>query len=462
MVPRKRFPGQAEADFSVTGADAPLGGRKGRRPYRSAAALAGLCFLGVVAAIFTWRQRAQLPPPTPSSEVRVAEARPGMVDSTLRLAGITVSPNSVTLRAPEGAALPQLVPDLAPGAARTPSAGGADTVVLEDIVPVGTRVAAGQIVARFERRISPVRIDAYRAAVGEREAALRTVKADLDDASRARQEQLTSAEAALDKARSDMRAIPVLSAVDAERTRIEFDEAQARYQQFQTDAPLRKAAEEADRRAAELDLEAAKLELKRAEQSAGTTVVMAPASGEVTLGSIAHGAERRPIQPGDEIPAGGPFLRIASSKATRIEAVVNEADLLRLHPGAKASVRFDAYASLMLPATVESVGEISVNSGVREAPVWLRFDAMNDHVIPDLSVSCDVELAPVKASAAVIPTGAVFRDTQGRRFVFLRTPDGWTRRRVDVARSNGLDAAISHGLKRGDVVALDWPTEAKP
>ncbi len=424
--------------------------------------MAGLCFLAVVAAIFTWRQRAQLPPPPPLSDVRVAEARPGVVDSTLRLAGVTVSPNSVTLRAPEGTPIPVMAAEPAAAAGRSaapPEA--AETVVVQDVVPAGTEVAAGQIVARFERRISPVRIDAYRAAVTEREAALRTVKADLDAASRARKEQLASAEAALDKARADMRAIPVLSAVDAERTRIEFDEAQARYQQLQAEAPLRGAAEEADLRAAELDLEAAKLELKRAEEGGGTTVVTAPASGVVILGSVANSGERRPIRPGDQIPAGQPFLRVTGSRATRIEAVVNEADLSRIQPGAKAAVRFDAYASLTLPSTVETVGGISANAGVREAPVWLNLDSTDDRVVPDLSVSCDVQLAPAAASATVIPRGAVFREVPGKPFVFVRTADGWVRRTVEIARTNEIEAAISSGLKKGDVVALDRPFEMK-
>ena len=460
MVPRERLIREAEADFSVT-ADAPRNGKKGRRPYRSAAAMAGLCFLAVVAAIFTWRQRAQLPPPSPLSDVRVAEARPGAVDSTLRLAGVTVSPNSVTLRAPGGASFPLAAPGPAEGAARMAPPEAADTVVLQDVVPAGTVVVGGQIVARFERRNSPVRLEAYRAAVTEREAALRTVTADLEAASRARKEQLASAEAAVDKARADMRAIPVLSAVEAERTRIEFDEAQARYQQLQTEAPLRRAAEEADRRAAELDLETAKLELKRAEEGGGSTVVMAPASGVVILGSVTDSGERRPVRPGDEIPAGQPFLRIAGSKATRIEAVVNEVDLSRVQAGAKAKVRFDAYASLTLPATVESVGGISANGGVREAPVWLRLEKTDDRVIPDLSVSCDVELAPEEASGTVIPKGAVFREAQGKPFVFVKTADGWKRRTVEIARANEIEAAISSGLNRGDVVALDRPFERK-
>ncbi len=419
--------------------------------------MAGLCFLALVAAVFTWRQRAQLPPPSPVSDVRVAQARPGVVESTLRVAGVTVSPNSVTLRAPEGASLPLVAPEPAAGTAGRTPAGAADTVVLQDVVPAGTVVAAGQIVARFERRISPVRLDAYRAAVAEREAAVRTVRADLEAALRARQEQLTSAEAALDKARADMRAIPVLSAVDAERTRIDFDEAQARYQQLQTEAPLRRAAEEADLRAAELDLATAKLELKRAEESGGATVVTAPASGVVLLGNVSDGGEPRPIRPGDEIPVGQPFLRVAGSKATRIEAVVNEVDLNRVQPGAKAAVRFDAYASLTLPATVESVGGIAANAGVREAPVWLNFDKMDARVIPDLSVSCDVELAPAEASATVIPKGAIFRETQGKPFVFVKTARGWVRRTVEIARSNEIEAAISRGLNKGDVVALGRP-----
>ncbi len=447
---------EAGADFSVTGREAPHRGGGSTRPYRSVAALIGISTLALAAAIFTWRQRSQLPAPASGQAVRTATVASGIVDSTVRLTGVTVSRDSVTLRAPE-AAPPRSVPPGGSPSAAAERFGHEEKVVVEDVVAPGTMVTAGQVVARFEHRFTAARLDDYRAAVGEREAEVRTEKADLDEAARARQEQIASAAAALEKARSDMRAIPVLSAMDAERTRLDFDEAEARYQQLQAEQPLLKASAEADLRAAELDLESARLELKRVEESAGTTVVVAPSAGLVVLGIVIRDGLSRPIQPGDEIPSGEPFMKIAGSKAILIEAVVNEADLARMRPGAKATIRFDAYPALTLPGTLETVGEIGVGGGVLEAPAWLRLDRSDRRVIPDLSVSADVELSAPLHSPAVVPAGAVFHSTQGQPFVFLRGPDGWTRREVGIAGSNELYAAASSGLSPGDVVALDPP-----
>ena len=90
-------------------------------------------------------------------------------------------------------------------------------------------------------------------------------------------------------------------------------------------------------------------------------------------------------------------------------------------------------------------------------PVRLRLEQMDQRIIPDLTASADLLLAQ-ETNALVLPRGAVF-EQGGSNFVFLRHPEGWTRRQVDLGVSSFTTVAVRSGLREGDVVALEKPME---
>ena len=47
----------------------------------------------------------------------------------------------------------------------------------------------------------------------------------------------------------------------------------------------------------------------------------------------------------------------------------------------------------------------------------------------------------------------------GKPFVFLRSPEGWRRREVELGVRSNVAAAVTAGLSKGDVVALDMPPQ---
>jgi hypothetical protein len=79
-------------------------------------------------------------------------------------------------------------------------------------------------------------------------------------------------------------------------------------------------------------------------------------------------------------------------------------------------------------------------------------------VIPDLSVSVDVELESEKQVAAVAPLSAIFQDTASKSpIVYVKSGDGWERRDVELGLTNNLVAAVRSGLRPGEVVATEVP-----
>jgi hypothetical protein len=126
-------------------------------------------------------------------------------------------------------------------------------------------------------------------------------------------------------------------------------------------------------------------------------------------------------------------------------------------------VRFDAYPDLELPAKVFSIGAITRPGGFRanylkEIPVRLRLEKMDPRVIPDLTVSADVIVEREDRAAATAPLESVFRDAPGvTPYVFLRGPNGWQKREVELGLASNTVVAIRSGLRPGDVIALARP-----
>lgn len=343
-------------------------------------------------------------------------------------------------------------------------------LVLQQLVPAGSKVKKGEVVAEFDRQYMLLRLDDYRATVFQSEASLKKQKADLEISRKAHQQLIDSAKADLEKARLDMKTLPVLSAIDSERTQLALQQAEARYKQLLAEVPFVRASEDADVRIAELDLEQAKLELKRAQANADKMIVKAPIDGLTVMQNIFRGAEFAQVQQGDQLWPGMNFMQIVDPRSMVVNASLSQVDVQKIRLGAKAKVHFDAYPALVLPARVESVGAITKPGNMRaqfvkEIPVRLRIEGVDPRVIPDLSVSAEVVLE-AEPNSTVVPVEAVFSSEPGEPaaprtpFVYVRQPFGWERRSVRLGLSNAITVAVKNGLSKDEEVALERPVAA--
>lgn len=345
--------------------------------------------------------------------------------------------------------------------------GGDFSLVLQELAKSGTMVRKGDVVAAFDRENMMNRLDDYRASVQQSEASMRKMYAELEVTQKARQQNIAQAKGALDKAKLDLKTLPVLSAIDSERVRLSNEEAEARYKQLQSEIRFYDASDRAQIRQAELEFAQAKSELKRAEANADRLVIKAPLDGLAVVQSTWRSSELAQIQNGDQLWPGQMFLQIVDPSSMVVNATVNQVDVERLRIGAKARVRFDAYPDLELSAHVYSVGGIPKTGGVRanwvkEIPVRFKLEGIDPRVIPDLSVSVDV-LLEAEDQAIVVPLSGVFEDADNgkRPYVYVRNgaTGQWERREVELGLRSFTHVAVRSGLKPREVVAVDRPPD---
>src|SRR5271165_1324437 len=433
--------------------------------------------LAMVAAALLWQKRS---PPTAggakAGAIRTATVSRGPVANTLRLTGVTAAENFASLVAPQmhgGRSATKPSQREAPGSARlqpvsaanagVATSGNEFSLLLRHAVKPGTQVNKGEVVAEFDRQSMLNRVDDYRAVVTQTEADLKKQKAEMEIVRKSNEQAIRAAKSAFDKARLELQKIPVLSTMDAERTKLAFEEAEVRHEELLKQQKFLKVSLDAGVRDTELDLEQARLELRRAEASADLLMAKAPLTGTVMMQSVFRNGELAQIQEGDRLWSGILYLQVVDPSSMVVNAFVNQVDVEKLRLGQYATVRLDAYPEMELPAHIVSIAAMARQPGARagylkEVPVRLKIDRKDPRVIPDLSISADVSLANDDQPAAVVPAGSVFREGPlAKPHVYVQSSSGWERREVELGLTNYLQASIRSGLKPGEVVALDHP-----
>lgn len=412
-------------------------------------------------------------PRSGSGAMRAATSRVG---SSSGASGGNISSSSTQTSSALGASgLGSTASGLSGGSAGPPAIGGGGgggggrgprgdfMLALHKLIPGGTRVKKGDVVAEFDRQFMLLRLDDYRAAVAQTEAAFRKGLADLKVSRKAHEQSILSAKSNLERAQLDIKATPVLSEIDAERLKLALEEAQAQYRQLLSEVKYVDIAEKAQIRNAELRVREAQVELRRVEGNVEKLVAKAPIDGMVVHLNVFRGGEFAQVREGDELWSGMPFLQIVEPSSMVVDARVNQVDAEKVRIGQKAHVRFDAFPDLVLPARVYSIGTVAVGRQyrqeyVKEVPVLLKLEQMDSRVIPDLSASVEIVLEKVE-QAVIAPAEAVFPDEDsGGKHVFVKRDGGWQRREVEVGLRNHIAVAVRSGLEPGELVALRRPS----
>jgi HlyD family secretion protein len=347
--------------------------------------------------------------------------------------------------------------------------GGEFALTLQTLAKPGSRVHKGDTVAEFDRQYMLQRLEDYKSSVAQYEANMKKLKADLDLYKVQHAQTIEIAKGELDKAELDLKTTPVRGDMDRERLKLAYEEAKAQHEQLKAEVRFVEISTGAQLRNSEFDYEQAQLELKRAESNSERMLVKAPIDGIVVMQQTFAGSEFRQIQQGDQVFSGQFFMQIVEPGSMVVNASVNQVDGENLRVGAKTKVRFDAYPGLELPGHVVSVAAVTKTGGFRatylkEIPVLIKLDKMDDRVIPDLSVSCDVIVEESAGQGTVVaPLEGLFADAApgSQRFVYVREGQGektvWRRRQVEVGLASFTHATIRSGLNPGEVIALDEP-----
>ena len=337
-----------------------------------------------------------------------------------------------------------------------------DGTIGEVKVSEGDSVAAGQVLFTIDNPELDRQVDAaqrgvdgayigYNGAVSARNSA----NAQASTAYQAWLDAKAAAEAAV-QAPPQSSADPTTPGAGDSSLQLSPDAAWAQYQSAKSQAEG--AQTQVDQ--AWLQVQEAEAAVTQAKNAASKRQVASPIAGQVVLSNIERGTKLSTLAQGGKVP-----MQIANMNQMLVSVPINEIDILKLAPGQRAEVSFDALEGYQAQATVRSIattsssGELSQMSpggGIVTYQVDLLIESPDPRLKIGMSASATIFIETF-SNVLIVNAMALNEGEQGTTVTILEA-DGTQRVvPVEVLASNDSQAAVKGALRVGDQVILSAP-----
>jgi RND family efflux transporter MFP subunit len=312
--------------------------------------------------------------------------------------------------------------------------------VMEVLVEEGTRVEAGQVLARLDASnveasmlLSQAQLESARNAVEETKANLELSEREF-------------------KRTTELSAKSVVSSSDLDRAEADVKAFRARLARQETEIIV------------------AERGLTVWKQQLDDMTIRAPFDGIVTSKNAQPGEMISPMSSGGFTRTG--ICTMVDMNSLEIEVDVNENYISRVEPGQPVEAVLDSSPDWHIPAKVIA---IIPTADRQKATVKVRigFGKLDPRILPDMGVKVAFQSAGAVQSTGpsiVIPKSAL-RQQEGRDIVWVAHDGHVERRAVKIALAGDETATIQAGLNEGERVVVEGPsdlvegmqiTEAKP
>ena len=272
-------------------------------------------------------------------------------------------------------------------------------MTLTKLIPNGSKVKDGDLVAIFDStqqidqaRDAQAKFDDLGHQVEQKRAQNRA------DAEK-RVSDLRQAEADLAKAAIELQKGPVLSEILRLQADVRLRNARTHVDSLTKSNASHDKSDAASLRILELQRDRQKVMLERTQSNMAKLEVHTPLAGMVAHQNLYRNNSMGHAQEGDQLYRGQPIVSIFDSAEMLVRCAVGEPDGAALVPGSKATVYFDAYPDLVLPAHFEfasPVASSALGSPIKNFTAVFKLDKSDPHLMPDLSAAVVVEAPAAK------------------------------------------------------------------
>ncbi len=263
-------------------------------------------------------------------------------------------------------------------------------MTLTKLIPNGSKVGEGDLVAVFD---STQQIDLARDAQAkfddlghqvEQKRAQNRADAEKRDS------DLRQAQADLDKAAIELQKGPVLSEIDRLKAEVRLKAARVHVDSLVKSNAAHDKSDAAALRILELQRDRQKVMLERVQSNMARLELHTLLAGMVAHQNLWRNNSMGHAQEGDQLYRGQPIVSIFDPSEMRVRCAVGEPDGAVLVPGSTATVYFDAYPDLALPAHFEfasPVASSALGSPIKTFAAVFKLDKTDPHLMPDLSAA---------------------------------------------------------------------------
>jgi multidrug efflux pump subunit AcrA (membrane-fusion protein) len=230
-----------------------------------------------------------------------------------------------------------------------------------------------------------------------------------------------------------------LAANDFKKIEAGYQAAQQRYDM------ARQGTRVEEKDSASAQFRAATAQMHEAQKRLADTRLLAPISGFVGM---------RRIDAGDTVGAGTPVIGVLDLNPVKVRLGVPEAEIGKVHEGARATVTIPSLDNRQFEGKVEAVG-VAADPASRTYTVKIVVPNP-EHVLRAGLVSQARIFGSAMVNAITVPGDAILRDAKGVVQVYIYSPsqNRVYLRRVDVGAPIGSEVEIRSGLNGDEQVVV--------
>ena len=380
--------------------------------------------------------------PAPSDPAVVATVTRGPFTATVTTSGELRAKESVQITAPAGAM--QV---------------GAWQMKISSLVPEGTLVKAGDVVAEIDRSTLASRLTDVNLALQKAQAQYEEAMLDSTLTLSTAREAIRTAELDLETKRLAKQEAVYEAPTVQRQADIDFERAQRALAQAHSDLQTRTEQAQAKMREMGTEVERQRNLQKQIQDVLAAFTIRAPSPGMVIYVREWNGKKRTA---GSQVYAYDPGVATLPD-LTHMESVtyVNEIDVRRVAVGQPVALTLDADPTKHLTgrvATVANVGEQRPNTDAKVFEVHITVLESDTTLRPGMTTGNAIETTRVP-DALSIPLEAMFSDS-GVTFAYRQTGGRIVREEITAGEMNDADVIVERGLAAGDRVLMTPPADA--
>jgi HlyD family secretion protein len=323
------------------------------------------------------------------------------------------------------------------------------STVKKFLVQRGTRVKKGQLLAELENADLAASAEASEGDYHIAESNyVMTVGVGLPQQLQKAQLDADSAKAGFEAAqkvyesRKELLQQGAIARRDVDAAEVALAQARSQYEQAQKQlADLQRLGKEAQLKSAQGSKESAEGKYRSAAAQLSYSLIKSPIDGVVT---------DRPLYEGDLATANQPLLTVMNLSRLIAKSHIPQSEAAPLKVGNPAEIKV---AGLDEPVKARvSLVSPALDPGSTTVEVWVEAHKPDPALRPGITVTVSMTAKTAK-DAIVVPTAAVFKNTEGAEYVVLAGSDEKAhQKKVQVGIRSGDEAQIVAGINAGDPV----------
>jgi multidrug efflux pump subunit AcrA (membrane-fusion protein) len=280
---------------------------------------------------------------------------------------------------------------------------------------------------------------------------------------------LMTSEYSLESAKLEASKAEILSVIEGQKNRINVGVSEGSLDLVKATINTHKVSQQSDLQRLKTQKEKALRDLEKTKTYLTQMSIKAPVDGVVNILSNFRsggnfGQSDPPFREGDSVWTGAPIAEIPDLNSMRAELKLDEVDRGRVRLGQAVKVRVDAIPDKEFDAVLDWISPIAALAfrGQRDAdkqfPAYATLKSVDPRLRPGMSASVDIVIES-QPGVLLIPIRASFTQ-DGKPGAFVQVGEVFHPRVIEVGLRNEEDMVVLKGLREGEMVALEDPTEA--